>query len=87
MGVAVRAAKASHEDDNLRQAKHDDVGNPLICRLHLLEARNVVNDLSSWNKTVVGFNQVITLYSILQARPNLTHQCHKQVMISGLKNN
>lgn len=32
----VRVEKASHEDDDKllkRQANHDDVGNPLICRL------------------------------------------------------
>ena len=43
-GSAVRVEEASHDDDNQvlkeRQASHDDVGNPLICRLHSKPARN-----------------------------------------------
>ena len=42
---AVSIAEPSHEDDGdedlkERQANHDDVGNPLICRLHSEGARN-----------------------------------------------
>ena len=69
-GAAVRVEEASHADDNQvlkeRQASHDDVGNPLICRLHSQPARNAecrrhtVNGLSTGNKAVC-FNQVITL--------------------------